>query len=64
MMVAAAIHALSYVIAARLIVLVAVAGGIWLTWVATQYPDMGELIALGIYCGLVVIPCIWLAGRK
>lgn len=52
------------VLSVRLVVLVAVAGGIGLTWLALQEPDPLRLGALAIYTVAVVIPCIWLAGRR
>lgn len=51
------------ILAARLVVLVAVIGGIGLTWSALVIPDPVRLGALGIYCVAIVIPTIWLAGR-
>jgi hypothetical protein len=59
-----AINVAVAVLAARLVVLVAVIGGIALTWLALAVPDPVRLGALGIYCVAVVIPCIWLAGRR
>lgn len=52
------------VLSARLIVLVAVAGGIVLTWAALAVPDPMRLGALGIYGVAIFIPCVWLAGRR
>jgi hypothetical protein len=46
-----------------MIVLVSVAGGIFLTWTALEQPDLFRLIAVGTYCVAVVIPCVWLASR-
>lgn len=51
------------VLSARLIVLVGVGGGIALTWLALQEPDLMRLGALGIYAIAVVMPCVWLASR-
>lgn len=56
-----AVNMLAMVLAARLIVLVAVAGGISLTWLALQSPDPMRLGALAIYCVAVVIPTVFLA---
>ena len=56
-----AVNLLAMVLAARLIVLVAVAGGIALTWLALQQPDPMRLGALAIYCVAVVIPTVFLA---
>lgn len=58
------INVLTQVLAVRLIVLVAVGGGIALTWLALGEPDPMRLGALGIYTVAVVIPCVWLAGRR
>lgn len=52
------------VLAARLVVLVAVAGAIALTWSALAIPDPWRLGALGIYGVAIFIPCVWLAGRR
>jgi hypothetical protein len=52
------------ILAARLVVLVAVIGGIVLTWLALAVPDPVRLGALGIYCVAVVIPAVWLASRR
>ena len=52
------------IVAVRLAVLVAVAGGIALTWLALQEADPMRLGALALYGALVVIPVIWLAGRR
>jgi hypothetical protein len=51
------------VLSLRLVVLVAVGGGIWLTMTALAEPDPFRLGALAIYGLAVVIPTIWLAGR-
>jgi len=50
-------------VAVRLIVLVAVVGGIALTWLALGEPDLMRLGALGIYTLAVVVPTVWLASR-
>jgi hypothetical protein len=51
------------VLALRLVVLVAVSGGIGLTLIALGAPDGFRLGALGIYGILVVVPVIWLAAK-
>ena len=56
------LNVLLFVIAARLIVLVAVAGGIGLTWIALADPNAYRLGALGIYGALVALPSVWLAS--
>lgn len=58
-----AVNMLAMVLAARLIVLVAVAGAISLTWLALQQPEPMRLGALAIYCVAVVIPTVFLALR-
>ena len=55
------INVLVAVLAVRLIVLVAICGGILLTWFALQNPDPMRLWALGIYCGIVALPASVLA---
>lgn len=56
-------NAVTQVVAARMIVLVAVLGAIGLTVLALQSPDAYRLGALGIYAGAVVGSTVWLAGR-
>jgi hypothetical protein len=53
------------VLSVRLILLVAVSGAIWLTYLAVQSPDLPRLGALGIYCAAICVPLVWLssAGR-
>jgi hypothetical protein len=58
-----AINVLMVVTAIRLIVLVAVGGAIALTVLALQQPDPLKLIALGIYCAVVIPACTVLAAR-
>lgn len=58
-----ALNALTTVVAARMIVLVAVLGGIGLAWLALQAPDPYKLGALAIYALFVLVPTVWLAGR-
>jgi len=50
------------VLAGRLLVALAVAGSIFLTWLTLGNPDPYRLAALGIYCLLAVVPCVWLAS--
>ena len=57
-----ALNVLVTVLAARLIVLVAVVGGIWLTWGGLANPDPMRLGSLAIYCAAVVIPTVYLAS--
>ena len=58
-----AVNVLVKVLAARFVVLVAVSGGIWLTWTALAQPDPYRLGALAIYALAVVCPTIYLASR-
>lgn len=57
-----ALNVLTMVLAARMMVLVAVAGAIALTWLTMGNPDPYRLIGLGIYCLLAVVPCVVLAA--
>lgn|SRR5215472_4197692 len=57
-----AVNVLALVLSGRLLVLVAIAGAIFLTWLALANPDPYRLAALGIYCLLAVVPCVWLAS--
>jgi hypothetical protein len=56
-----AINVLAMVLAGRGLVLVAIAGAIFLTYLTLGNPDVYRLSALGIYCVAVVIPCVALA---
>ena len=51
------------ILAARMIVLVAVVGGIGLTFAVLPAPNYAKLGALAIYSVFVAIPCVWLAGK-
>lgn len=57
-----AVNVFTMILAARLLVLVAIGGAIALTWYALEQPDLYRLVALGIYCSLVVVPSIVLAA--
>lgn len=57
------LNAVMLVVAARMIVMIAVLGGIFLTWLALQNPDPYRLGALGIYTFGVLGSTVWLAGR-
>ena len=59
-----AFNVVSGILAARVIVLVAVVGGIVLTYLALGNSDPVRLVPLGIYSLLVVVPSVWLASRK
>lgn len=59
----AAINVAVRILSARMIVLVAVVGAIALTWIALHgSADYRQLIALGVYCGFVVVPAVVLAA--
>jgi hypothetical protein len=59
-----AVNVFAAVLAARLILLIAVVGAIWLTVQAIATPDPLKLAALGIYALVVVVPTVWLASRR
>ena len=59
-----AINVLAVVLAIRLILLVAVAGAIWLTVLVVAAPDPWRLGALAIYAAIVVLPTVWLSSRR
>lgn len=59
-----AINVLVNIVAIRLIVLVAVGGGIVLTSIALGAPDPWRLGVLSIYSLAVVVPVVWLASRR
>jgi hypothetical protein len=58
-----AVNVFAMILGARLLVLVAIAGAIWLTWTGLGNPDLFRLIALGTYCVAVVVPVVWLASQ-
>ena len=58
-----AINVLVLVTAVRIIVLVAVSGGIVLASIALGSPDPWRLGVLTIYALAVVVPVVWLASR-
>jgi hypothetical protein len=57
-----AINVLARVLAARLIVLIAVIGGIVLAYPALGKPDWIMVVILGVYCAGVVAPAVILAA--
>ena len=59
-----AMEVLWTVIALRTVLLVAVSGGIFLTWLALQQPDPYRLGALAIYSISTIMPCVWMATKK
>lgn len=58
-----AMNVAAQILAARLIVLIAVVGGIGLSWQALGDPNPSRAIVLAIYALLVVGPTVWLASR-
>jgi hypothetical protein len=58
----ASINVLVMVLSARLIMMVAVSGGIALTWLVLQQADPYRLIGLAIYAAGVVLPAVYLAA--
>lgn len=60
----AAINVLVLVTAVRIIVLVAVGGGVMLTAITLAEPDPWRLGALAIYALAVVVPAVWLASQR
>jgi hypothetical protein len=57
-----AVNVLAKVLAARLIVLVAVTGGIALAYPALGSPDWFRVGILAVYCAGVVLPAVILAA--
>ena len=58
-----AVNVVAKVLSARFVVLVAVLGGIGLTWTALEAPDPYRLAVLGVYALGVAVPTVWLASR-
>jgi hypothetical protein len=63
-----ALNVFATILAVRLILLVAVSGAIWLSWLAlgaaTASVQTGPLVALSVYVAAVVVPLVWLASRR
>ena len=57
-----AVNVFTTILAVRLTLLIAVSGGISLTYVALRTPDLYQLIALATYCVAVVVPVVWLTA--
>jgi hypothetical protein len=57
------LNAITVVLSARLIVLIAVVGACWLTYLALQNANYFTIAALLVYCGGVVGSTVYLAGR-
>lgn len=58
----ATLNVLIVIIAVRMILLVAVAGAIFLTYLALQSQDYFRIAVLAIYCAVVVVPVTWLCA--
>lgn len=59
-----ALNVMSAILAARMILLVAVAGGIGLAWIAVHDANLMRLGVVGVYAIAIVIPLVWLTSRK
>lgn len=59
-----AVNVIAAVLAVRLILLVATAGAIALAWLAAAEHDPYRLGALVAYTVSVVLPMVWLAGKR
>lgn len=62
-----ALNVLVAVVAARLVLLVAVIGALYLAKLAIDVPEPVKtpaLIMLGVYCATTVLPLVWLASRR
>jgi len=58
------INVLVAVLAVRLILLLAVAGAVALTWLAAEQENQYRIAALAIYTITVILPLVWLSGRR
>ena len=58
------INVLVLILSAKMIVLVAVLGGIYLTMIALAQPDPWRLASLAAYGLMVCVPVVWLASRR
>lgn len=52
------------ILAARLILLLATCGAFALSWLAIQSAQPLQLGAVGLYLAGVILPLVWLAGRR
>jgi hypothetical protein len=55
------INVLVMVLSVRLIVLLAVCGGIFLGYLALDKPDLFRIAILSVYCLGITLPSVWLA---
>lgn len=51
------------ILALRLIVLVAVLGGVALSWYSLSNIDLIRVALLSVYCAGVLLPVVWLSSR-
>lgn len=58
-----AVNVISKVLAGQMLVLIAIAGAIFLTWQVLGNPDTNRLIALAVYCVAGVGGTVYLATR-
>lgn len=60
----ASISVISQILAVRVVLLVAVLGAVFLTYLALSQGDVLRLGALGIYCAVVVAPIVFLSYKR
>jgi len=60
----ASINVAATILAVRLILLLAVLGAFGLAWVATQNAQPMQLGAVALYLAGVILPLVWLSGRR
>lgn len=56
--------ALAAVLAIRLILTMAVVGGIWLAYLMLPTPSVSAVVLFGVYTASVLAPLVWLASRR
>lgn len=59
-----ALNFAAQILAVRMILLVATGGAIALAWLAASEHDPYRLGSVGVYTVTVVLPLVWLAGRR
>lgn len=57
-----ALNFAALILSVRLILLVAVVGGLLLTWQTLADPQMYRVIAISAYMVLIVLPVVWLSA--